>query len=331
MTSSSTTSAPLLVTGAAGFIGSAFVRSCQARGIPVISVDRPSHFVDRTEHRGTHFGQIVDREGLFEWLKNESPRLSGIVHMGACSRTTETDEAFLKRNNVEYSQKLWMHATREKLPFVYASSAATYGDGSSGYDDNESVIERLQPLNLYGMSKQIFDLWALDQEKKGFQPTSWAGFKFFNVYGLGERHKLGQASVVLHAFDQIKSTGGTKLFKSHKDGIADGHQKRDFVFVDDVVAVLHFALEKRLARGIFNLGSGQARSFLDLARAVFLSLGQPEKIQFVETPLNIRDKYQYFTQAAMSRLRGQGYPQPFTSLEEGVKKYVEQLSAKATR
>jgi ADP-L-glycero-D-manno-heptose 6-epimerase len=245
--------------------------------------------------------------------------------MGACSRTDTTDEAFLKRVNIEYSQKLWDYCTRHGIPFVYASSAATYGDGAHGYDDDEATIQSLEPLNLYGKSKQIFDLWALEQERAGHHPPSWAGFKFFNVYGFGERHKGSQASVVLHGADQIQATGNLRLFKSHKEGIADGHQMRDFVAVEDVIEVLHFAIEKPIRRGIFNLGTGNARTFVDLARAVFKSLGKPERIEFIETPIHLRDKYQYFTEARMNRLRSEGYTRPFLSLEEGVAKYIQRL------
>jgi ADP-L-glycero-D-manno-heptose 6-epimerase len=318
---------PLLVTGAAGFIGSAFVESCNRRGQPVVSVDLLSHFESRTEHRGIDFGRIIDREELFGWLERERPALSGIVHLGACSNTMETDEAYLRRVNVEYSQKLWQYATGARLPLVYASSAATYGEGENGYDDDESVIPRLKPLNLYGQSKQTFDLWALEEARRGSHPPSWSGFKFFNVYGPGERHKKGMASVVLHAYDQIRATGRMKLFRSHRAGIADGEQKRDFIWVGDVVAILHFALEKPIARGIFNLGTGQARSFLDLARSVFRALGRPEAIDFIDTPVSIRDKYQYFTQGPMERLRAQGYSAPFTSLEKGVAEYIQRLKS----
>lgn len=316
---------PLLVTGAAGFIGAAFVADCNRRGVPVISIDRASYFESRTEHAGTDFGQIVDRDELFDWLEREQPALAGVVHLGACSNTMETDEEYLRRVNVEYSQKLWRYCQERKLTFVYASSAATYGDGADGYADDESRVGALQPLNLYGRSKQLFDLWVLEQERAGTQPPAWSGFKFFNVYGPGERHKGKMASVVLHAYDQIQSKGGMQLFKSHKAGIADGEQKRDFISVVDVVAVLRFALEKPIRRGIYNLGTGEARSFLDLARAVFKAMGRAEKIDFVPTPEAIRDKYQYFTQATMERLRVQGYTAQFLSLESGVADYLQKL------
>ena len=318
---------PILVTGAAGFIGARFVESCNAKRIATVSVDEREHFESRPEHASIEFGRVVDREELFAWLESERPKLTSIVHLGACADTTETDEEYLRRMNVEYSQKIWSHAAREKIPLVYASSAATYGGGELGYDDDVALLPRLKPLNLYGQSKNVFDAWALAEEKRGSKPPSWSGFKFFNVYGFGERHKGKMASVVLHAFDQIRAGGSVKLFKSHRAGIADGHQKRDFIAVEDVIDVLHFARTKPIARGIYNLGTGEARTFLDLARAVFAALDRPENIEFVPTPESIREKYQYFTEARMDRLRAQGYSKPFTSLERGVAMYVEKLTA----
>jgi ADP-L-glycero-D-manno-heptose 6-epimerase len=323
MTASSAPDSPILVTGAAGFIGARFVESCNARGIPVASVDKAEYFATRPEHSKLDFGHELDISEAFAWLERNP--VSAIVHMGACSSTTETDVAFLTENNVRYSQRLWEHARLKKIPFVYASSAATYGAGEAGYSDDETQIPKLKPLNAYGQSKQDFDLWALEQERQGSTPPAWSGFKFFNVYGFGERHKEKQASVVLHAFDQLFAQGSVKLFKSHKNGIADGEQRRDFVYIDDVVDVLRFALSKPIRRGVFNLGSGQARTFVSLARAVFAAAGKGGRIEFVETPENIRDKYQYFTQAEMKKLAAEGYAKPFTKLEDGVARYVRQL------
>jgi ADP-L-glycero-D-manno-heptose 6-epimerase len=324
---------PLLVTGAAGFIGARFVASCNARKIPVISVDSSAYFDERREHDGIDFGRKIDREELIALLAPGSPgsnrplELSGLVHMGACTDTTELDVAYLNRVNLEYSKSLWSHAASRKLPFVYASSAATYGGGEQGYDDDESKMARLVPLNPYGDSKLQFDVWALAQERKGLAPPAWSGFKFFNVYGFGERHKGKMASVVVHAFDQIGRTGRVKLFKSHKPGIADGHQQRDFVYVQDVVDVLHFALEKPIRRGIYNLGTGEARTFLDLTNATFAALGKKPAIDFIDTPLELRERYQYFTEAKMGKLRSVGWTKPFTALEDGVRDYVKQLGA----
>ncbi len=317
--------APLLVTGAAGFIGARFVASCAERGIPFVAVDQPAHFADRKEHRQLAFGQVIDRERLLEWLEGSKPPLRGIVHLGACTDTTQMDRAYLGRVNVAYSQSLWRYAAGQGLPFVYASSAATYGDGAEGYEDDESRIAQLRPLNPYGESKQIFDLWALEEASRGLAPPSWSGFKFFNVYGYGERHKGRMSSVVLQSFDQILRGGEVTLFRSHRPGIEDGHQKRDFVYVGDVVEVLHFALEKPLTRGIYNLGTGRARTFLDLVHATFAALGAPARVRFVDTPVEIRDRYQYFTEARMEKLRAAGYEAAFTSLEEGVRQYVQLL------
>jgi ADP-L-glycero-D-manno-heptose 6-epimerase len=321
----------LLVTGAAGFIGSRFVASCNALGIPVIAVDATRHFKERPELNGITFQRIVDRDLLLPMLGRsggaELPELAGIVHLGACTDTTQMDVEYLRRVNVEYSQALWTFASARRLPFVYASSAATYGAGEHGYVDDESKFDRLVPLNPYGDSKLIFDRWALAQERDGRAPPAWSGFKFFNVYGHGERHKRRMASVVLHAFDQIRGNGRVKLFKSHKPGIADGHQQRDFIHVGDVVDVLHHAWRTPLPRGVFNLGTGQARTFLDLVKATFAALRLEPAIDFIDTPAELRERYQYFTQADMTKLRKAGWSKPFTSLEDGVKAYVERLVA----
>jgi ADP-L-glycero-D-manno-heptose 6-epimerase len=313
---------PILVTGAAGFVGTRFVESCHERGVPVISVDEPAYFTarERSEHGATDYGTVVDREGLFDWLDRTAPTLAGIVHLGACTDTTEMDVAYFDKVNVDYSKRLWHYATTHQIPFVYASSAATYGDGSLGYDDDERQIPHLKPLNPYGWSKQIFDVWVLGQSQT---PPAWSGWKFFNVYGYGERHKGKMASVVLHAYDQLVAGGPVRLFRSHRKDVPDGFQARDFIDVRDVVSVLWFALDRPVRRGIFNLGTGQARTYLDLARAVCHALGVEERIEFIDTPAAIRDKYQYFTEARMERLREAGYGAPFHSLESGVGHYVE--------
>lgn len=313
------------MTGAAGFIGSRFVASCAARGVPVVSVDHPPHFADRAEHRGIAFGEIVDRAALFDWLAARRPRLRGIVHLGACTDTTQLDRAWLEVVNTGYSRRLWEFAAEARVPLVYASSAATYGDGRAGFEDDEARIPALRPLNPYAESKQRFDLFALAEAARGAAPPAWAGFKFFNVYGPGERHKGRMASMVLQAFDQIRARGAIRLFRSHDPALADGAQRRDFVSVDDVVAVLHFALERPLARGIFNLGTGRARSFLDLARAVCAALGAPERIEFVDMPEALRARYQSFTEAPMHKLRAAGYGARFRELEAGIADYVRTL------
>ncbi len=317
--------APILVTGAAGFVGARFLESAARRGRAVLSVDALAHFVDRPELQGLPVGRKVDRDDLFRFLSDESPELGGIVHLGACTDTTELDEAYLQRVNLDYSKRLWDYARERDLTFVYASSAATYGGGEHGFDDDEARIDLLQPLNPYGWSKQRFDQWALAEEQAGRAPGAWSGFKFFNVYGFGERHKTKMSSVVLQAFDQIRSTGAVRLFESHRDDVPHGHQRRDFVHVDDVVGVLWHALEAPLRRGIYNLGTGRARTFLDLARSTFAALGVPEQIEFVPTPEHLRARYQYFTEAKMDKLRATGSPVPTTGLEEGVAEYVDRL------
>jgi ADP-L-glycero-D-manno-heptose 6-epimerase len=319
----------ILVTGAAGFIGARLSQALARSGRAVVGVDVESCFDSRPEiaSLGIPFSRRVDRDALWDWLAREKPELSAIVHLGACTDTMELDRALLSRLNVEYSKRLWTYASENRVPLVYASSAATYGGGELGYDDVEELMSRLRPLNPYGESKLEFDLWALDQERKGVRPPAWSGFKFFNVYGFGERHKRRMATVVLQAFDQIRKDGEVRLFRSHKAEVADGEQKRDFIYVGDVVDVLRFAMETPIERGIYNLGTGQARTFLDLVRAVFKELGQPERIRFIDTPEALRSRYQYLTQARMERLRACGYARPFRSLEQGVAETVRDLLA----
>ena len=315
----------LIVTGAAGFIGARFIEACNRLNREVISVDCPAYFTERKQHHGVQFGEIIDREKLMSWLESSKPKISGIVHLGACTDTFEMDVSYLNRANFEYSQGIWNYCSQHKIPLVYASSAATYGNGEIGFDDDESNMARLKPLNPYGESKRLFDIWTLGEEKKGNHPPQWAGFKFFNVYGYGELHKEKMASLIPHAVEQVISSGKIRLFKSHRNGIADGHQKRDFIYVSDLIEVLFFALDKPIKRGIFNLGTGQARTFLDLAKAVFTGMGRPEHIEFIDTPGHLREHYQYFTEAKMEKLRAEGYQRPFTPIEAGVKEYVARL------
>jgi len=318
-----------LVTGAAGFIGARFVEAAARAAERLVCVDfvRPGRdtFSERPEHRGLAFGERVDVDALEAWLAKNGGDVGAIVHLGACTDTMELDEAVHEKLNVAYSKMLWRFATEARVPMVYASSAATYGDGERGYDDDEKALTSLAPLNPYGWSKHRFDLWALEEERAGRAPPSWAGFKFFNVYGFGERHKGRMASVILHGYDQIRRTGKVRLFKSHREGFGDGEQKRDFVYVEDVVDVLRFALGG-VKRGVFNLGTGQARTFADLARATFAAMGRAPDIEYIDMPEELRARYQYFTQARMQRLRATGYAAPFTSLEDGVGRYVARLA-----
>jgi len=316
----------IVVTGAAGFVGARCVQALNSRGVAAISVDHPDRFDTRPEHAGIDFGTRVAMDEINAWLGTNGARVRAVVHMGACTDTRETDRAYLGAVNVKASQDLWRRTTELGVPLIYASSAATYGDGALGYDDDEAVLPKLKPLNAYGDSKQEFDIWALAEERAGRHPAAWAGLKFFNVYGFGERHKGPMSSVVIQAFDQIRATGRVRLFKSHHPDFADGHQARDFVFVDDVVDVLTSLVDRPTPRGIFNLGSGTARTFLDLARATFAAMGKPEQIDFIDTPPDLRKTYQYFTEAPMARLRAAGYARNPTSLEAGVARYVSDLS-----
>ena len=317
----------VVVTGASGFVGARTVEALTAKGVPVVSVDRLDTFDTRPEHAGISFGTRVAMDEIDAWLGRHGRGITAIVHMGACTDTRETNRPYLDTVNVRSSQQLWRRAIELNVPLIYASSAATYGAGELGYEDDEALMPRLKPLNPYGDSKLEFDLWALAEEKSGRSPKAWCGLKFFNVYGYGERHKGPMSSVVIQAFDQIRTGGKVRLFKSHRPDIADGHQARDFVFVDDVVDVLVGLVDRPVRRGIYNLGSGKARTFLDLARATFAALGKPENIEYIDTPADLLKTYQYFTEAPMARLRAAGFAVNPTPLEAGVRQYVARLSA----
>ena len=310
----------IVVTGAAGFIGSALVGELLRQGWQdIVAVDDFSRPDKAPNLEGKTLSAKVDRTEFHDWLDANQQLVQFIFHLGARTDTTEFDTAIFDELNLHYSQEVWKRCVKYGIPLVYASSAATYGAGEHGYDDDHDLIAKLKPLNPYGESKNDFDQWALAQAEK---PYFWAGLKFFNVYGPNEYHKGRMASVVLHAFRQIRDTGGMKLFRSHRPDYKDGEQLRDFVYVKDVCDVCLFLMEHRKHSGIYNLGSGKARTFLDLARAVFAALGKDEKIEFIDTPADIRDKYQYYTEANMAKLKGIGYDKPFTSLEEGVGDYV---------
>lgn len=310
----------MIITGAAGFIGSCLIsRLNQDNFNYIIAVDDFSNPEKNKNLEGKRIQEKVDRNDFFEWAKGKEHLIEFIFHIGARTDTTEFDKSIFDKLNVEYSKKIWELCVSEQIPLIYASSAATYGLGEHGYDDNEEEIPKLKPLNPYGDSKQTFDLWALEQAKK---PFFWAGLKFFNVYGPNEYHKSRMASVVYHAYHQINEKGSMKLFQSHNPDYKDGEQARDFVYVKDVVEVIMHLMYTRKHSGIYNLGSGNARTFNDLARAVFTALGKKEDIHYIPTPEDIRDKYQYFTEANMTKLQRTGYNKNFTSLEEGVNDYV---------
>jgi len=310
----------MIVTGAAGFIGSCLISKLNQENFNyIIAVDEFNHPEKLKNLEGKKIQEKVERDRFFDWLDQNYQEVEFIFHIGARTDTAEFDQDIFDRLNLNYSKEIWMRCVDYQIPLVYASSAATYGLGEQGYDDDESKIDQLHPLNPYGASKNEFDKWALAQEKK---PFFWAGLKFFNVYGPNEYHKGRMASVIFHAYHQIQQTGGMKLFRSHNPDYQDGEQMRDFVYVKDVVDVCYFLMRHRQNSGIYNLGSGKARTFLDLTRAVFDALGKEENISFVDTPEDIREKYQYFTEANMSKLKSIGYTEPFHSLEEGVSDYV---------
>ena len=313
----------IVVTGACGFIGSCMVGKLNDHGFNrIVVVDDFSNEQKNKNLEGKTIYLRIDRDEFVAWLRKNSRMVEFIFHLGAKTDTTFKDWQVLTALNTEYTKRLWSICSESQIPLIYASSAATYGDGSYGYDDDEKLIPRLKPLNLYGESKQEFDVWALEQEN---QPFYWAGLKFFNVYGPNEYHKSRMASVVYHAFNQIQETGYLKLFKSHNTDYTDGGQLRDFIYVQDVVDVMYWMMHKRQNSGIYNLGTGQARTFLSLGKGVFSALNRTEDIQFIDTPIDIRDKYQYYTQANMGKLRGIGYTASFTSLETGIEKYVKEF------
>lgn len=311
----------IIVTGATGFIGSCLIsRLNQENFNAIIAVDDFSRQDKLPNLEGKRILERVDREQFFEWLDENYHEIEFLFHIGARTDTTEFDRSIFEHLNVEYSKKIWQKCIDYQIPLVYASSAATYGLGELGYDDNESLIPQLKPLNPYGDSKNEFDNWVLEQER---HPFFWAGLKFFNVYGPNEYHKDRMASVIFHAFGQIKQKGSMRLFRSHHPNFADGEQMRDFIYVKDVIDVCLFLMHHRRNSGIYNLGSGKARTFLDLASNTFQAMGITPQIEFMDTPEDIRDKYQYYTQASMSKLRSIGYSKPFQTLEEGIDDYVK--------
>ena len=317
----------IVVTGAAGFIGSCLIRRLNEAGYTdILAVDEFSRPDKMRNLAGKTYRQGELHRNLFpEWLAQHHTDVDVVFHIGARTDTTETNVAIFDELNLEYTKTLWSSCGASGIPFFYASSAATYGLGETGYSDDHRLIPQLKPLNPYGQSKQDFDVWALGTVDRppSTVPPVWAGFKFFNVYGPNEYHKGRMASVIFHTARQIKATGGMKLFRSHRPDFKDGEQSRDFIYVKDVVDVLLFFFEKRPPSAIYNLGTGNARTFLDLARGTFHALGLEPNISFVDTPADIRDTYQYFTEADMHKLRElAGYTAPFYGLEAGIDDYV---------
>ena len=317
----------IVVTGAAGFIGSCAVQFLNEQGYEnLILVDSFGVEAKRRNWEGKRFAKTVEREGFIQWLNDNKPELDVIIHLGARTDTTEFDYTIHEELNLNYSKEVWAWCAKNNVPLIYASSAATYGAGEHGYYDNNEVSDTLHPLNPYGISKNEFDKWALHQPQ---QPPCWAGLKFFNVYGPNEYHKGRMASVIFHSFNQIKKEGYVKLFRSHKESYKDGEQLRDFIYVKDILKIIFWMMNEmknnhwpKEKNGIYNAGTCKARSFNDLVKNTFRGMNQPQHIKYVDMPEDIREKYQYFTEADMEKLRNAGYAEPFYSLEDGIKEYV---------
>ena len=313
----------IVVTGAAGFIGSCLTGHLNQLGYEnLVLVDEFERDDKELNLHQKAYTARIDRSVFFDWLKTNETKIDFVFHLGARTNTTEFNYAVHQALNVKYSQQIWNYCSLNGIPLVYASSAATYGDGKQGYDDDHNLIDSLRPLNPYGVSKNEFDKWALAQSKA---PVFWAGLKFFNVYGPNEYHKARMASVIFHSFNQIKETGRVKLFKSHKRGFKDGEQLRDFIYVKDILKVCTWLMKehKSLDSAIYNLGTGAARTFLDLVNSTFKAIGVHPQIDFIDMPEDLRETYQYFTEARMQKLRAAGYIDPFYSLEEGITDYVK--------
>lgn len=316
----------IIITGSAGFIGSVVVNCLNQNGKnDLILVDDFSKKNKERNYINSNYSQLINRDIFIDWLKENHNEVDFIVHLGARTDTTEFDWSVFESLNVNYTKSLFSLCSDYSIPLIYASSAATYGNGEFGYIDNHDIVYKLQPLNPYGKSKNEVDKWVLQQEK---QPPFWAGLKFFNVYGPNEYHKGRMASVIFHSFNQINETGKVKLFRSHRPDFKDGEQLRDFIYVKDIASVIIFMIEKfqqnkPIKSGLYNLGTGKARSFYDLAANTFRAMNKEVNIEFVDIPCDIRDKYQYYTEADITKLRSAGYDKDFTSLEDGVYDYVK--------
>ncbi|NNC95378.1 MAG: ADP-glyceromanno-heptose 6-epimerase [Chitinophagales bacterium] len=312
----------IIITGAAGFIGSCLVTFLNKKGVRnLILVDDFSKITKNENFKDKDYIQLIERNLFLEWFQINSEEVSFVFHLGARTDTTEQDESVFEQLNLNYSMNIWDICTDAEIPLVYASSAATYGNGEYGYSDEKSIKD-LKPMNPYGWSKHNFDLWALQQSKT---PPDWTGLKFFNVYGPNEYHKGRMASVVMHAYNQIKSSGKVELFRSHRDDFEDGEQLRDFIYVLDVLKVCyHFYLTDNPS-GLYNVGTGKGATFIDLVRPIFKGLNVPENIEFIDIPEDIRDTYQYFTEATTAKLRKIGFKDSFTTVDEGVAEYVQQF------
>ena len=311
----------IVITGAAGFIGSFLADKLNKQGITdLILVDDFSSEKKKLNHTHLSYEHKILRDDFFDWYNAQQPDVKFIFHLGARTDTTEMDYSIHEKLNLKYSKSIWDICSNHKIPLIYASSAATYGIGENGYSDNHEIVYKLKPLNPYGDSKNNFDKWVLQEE---VQPPFWAGLKFFNVYGPNESHKGRMASVIYHAFHQIKSTGKMNLFRSHNSKYKDGEQLRDFIYVKDVVKICIFFYKNQNHSGLFNVGTGKAETFKALVENTFEALNMECQINYIDTPEDIRDKYQYFTEADMSKLESVGYKVPFFSLKEGVQDYIQ--------
>jgi len=313
----------IIITGAAGFIASCLAQKLlrEDKDVSLLLVDNFEIEKKKKNFPDSDRCIRIDRNQLFEYLDTKNPEVSQVYHLGARTDTAELNTSLFRKLNVEYSKDMWSYCALEEIPLVYASSAATYGDGTKGFVDSHDIVSELKPLNPYGDSKQDFDKWVLEQ---ALEPPSWYGVKFFNVFGPNEYHKGRMASVVFHAFNQIQKTGMMKLFRSHREDVKDGMQSRDFIYIEDVLDCCLFLMNEKVDSGLYNIGSGKARSFKDLVEAVFSALDKKAEIEFIDTPEDIRDTYQYFTEADMEKLKAAGYKKEFTSLESGVEKYVKE-------
>ena len=310
----------IVVTGAAGFIGSYIVGKLNRDGFKdIVLVDKYDDPLKFQNYQTIIYTEMVDRDDFFDWLAGHEKQVQIIIHLGARTDTVGQEPEIYQQLNLEYSQKIWNACVLYGLPLVYASSASTYGDGHFGFNDDHSIIPELKPMNLYAQSKHDFDCWALKQKQ---QPFFWAGLKFFNVFGPNEYHKDRMASVIFQAFNTITETGAMNLFRSHHPDFKDGEQVRDFVYVEDVAKVILFFMNHRKGSGIYNVGTGEARSYLSLTRAVFNAMEKNENIGFIDTPDDLRGKYQYYTCANIEKLRVIGYTDSFYTLEEGIHDYV---------
>jgi ADP-L-glycero-D-manno-heptose 6-epimerase len=313
----------IILTGVSGFIGSCLLTKLNESGFNrdvVVVDDFYKLYKDKNTNEKT-VREWMHREIFLEWFERTSQKIDFVLHIGARTDTTLMDQVIFDELNLNYTKRIWNVCVKKQIPLIYASSAATYGDGALGFEDDHEKIKDLKPLNPYGDSKHAFDIWALEQKE---QPPYWIGCKFFNVYGPNEYHKSRMASVIFHTFHQIKNTGGMKLFKSHRPDFKDGHQSRDFIYVKDIMDIILFFINNtQVDSGIYNFGTGKARTFLDLAKSTFDALGSKHQISYIDTPIDIRDAYQYFTEANMSKLLSAGYNKPFWTLEDGVKDYVQ--------